>query len=151
MNTKKAAGVYRRGEMILMLPMNVTTMGVGISGEPVLTMEGASAETIGQQLQKTLEESGKIVLHPEIWPRGGFDYVLKAAGVRSYKEFMRGARYVSAAVVDGKYVLQPTKNGGTSGDRKGFQGLAESRDREIVTRSEEELGRAVVAALDDSE
>jgi hypothetical protein len=78
----------------------------------------ATPESLGLVVLAALSQSHTVIPHPTDWsalskPR------LAAAGVRSERAFMMGARLVE--VERGEcFRFEPTRNGGSSGDQRGF-------------------------------
>jgi len=94
-----------------------------------------------------LSRSGRTVPHPAVW-HGLAAPRLKAAGVRSEKAFQSGARSVDVERAGRDLQIEPSRNGGTQGDGKGFVPLPELTITLPLNSSAEALGEAVRAGLE---
>jgi hypothetical protein len=146
-----SAAIYLRGGRLIICPIYKTSSGGGgLEGEPVVVVDVEEVSAIGANLITALARSKKILGDSDAQEQRKRRSVVRAAGLRSYKQFVLGARYISVGERDGKFVLQPTKNGGSTGPIRGFHFLPE-RNRLVTTEDPEELGRAVLAAFEDCE
>ena len=75
-------------------------------------------------------------------------FLCEAAGVKSWSAFMKGAKAVSLKLTSDGYVLQLSKNDGARG---GFTPISEGKTVLPLSSTDEELGAAVVAALNASQ
>ena len=119
-----SAAVYELKDRILIHPWQQTTTGLGIASEPYASLPlDAGPEALGNSVLSALSKSGQTVPHPTVWK--GLDKPrLEAAGVKSEKAFQSGAR--SIRVERGQaFRLEPSRNGGSKGDTKGFEPLPE--------------------------
>ena len=102
------------------------------SGKPYASLPfDVDVETLGSAALNALGSSGRTVPHPASWNGLGAAR-LAAAGVRSEKAFHLGARGIGVERLANLLRLEPTRNGGTKGDAKGFEplpGLALSKVR----------------------
>ena len=76
---------------------------------------------------------------------------LRAAGVRSWRQLEANAVACWIREENGTIRLTPLRNGGTRGDKKGFQPFDAADISVLTSASDEQLGAAVLAALDRSE
>ena len=144
----KSAAVYQLKDRILVHPWQQTDTGLGIASEPYVAIPlEADTGKLGASILDVLGESGRTVPHPTVW-KGQAAPRLKAAGVKSERAFQDGARYVRVERTHRGFLIEPSRNGGTKGDAKGFEPLP---DRVIALNagaSADDLGKAVRMALD---
>lgn len=145
--SSKGALVYPRGADVLVHSQLQTTTGLWILAEPVTRLDGGCSDGIvGSTLRAALEASRSGVCHPKEFKRI-VEPLLRAAGVRSYKAFVEGARCVPVHEREGRLTLTPTRNLGSK------EGFAEEPGAAIVvpaTSADEALGAALRAVLDAS-
>jgi hypothetical protein len=103
-----------------MHPWHTTTAGVGIAGEPYLSLPlVADDESLGAAVFRALAASKEQVPHPPSW-KGLSAPRLVAAGLKSEAAFQTQARLVSISRDEESIVCEPSRNGGAKGPRKGF-------------------------------
>lgn len=141
------AALLSRKNRTLVYPECRTDAGFFVAMEPFIVLQqDPSATELGQALLTALNHSGRTVPTPTDWktfsqPR------LQAAGVKSEAAYQRNSKMVLIEMTGLKVVLKPTKNGGVTGDSKGFSELLGS---EVVISSNEnpnEIGLAALAVL----
>jgi hypothetical protein len=147
----KSAAVHQLKDRILVHPWQQTEMGVGIASEPYVAIPlEADTEQLGKSILDVLGESGRTVPHPTVW-KGQDASRLKAAGVRSERAFQDGARYVRVERTQAGFLIEPSRNGGTKGDAKGFKPLPDRAIALDAGASTDDLGKAVRKGLDSCE
>ncbi len=142
----QSAAAYKLADRILVHPWNTTTSGVGIAGEPYLTLPPeADHETLGISMLRALAACREGVPHPSSW-KGLAAPRLKAAGVRSEAAFAKMAFLVTVSQSGRRIVCEPSRNGGVKGSAKGFEPLP---DLSVLAAGIEavEIGSAVRAAF----
>ncbi|MCR6663879.1 MAG: hypothetical protein NVV60_12225 [Luteimonas sp.] len=141
------ANIYKLKDRYLVHPDSRTASGIWVACDPFLPLAlDADAAAIGNATLSALAASSSAAPHPKDWraiamPR------LVAAGVRSERSFVSGAALVTVTRDDTGYLLEPHKNGGTSGSAKGFHpapGLQRSISLDCDARS---IGAAVMTAF----
>jgi len=141
-----SAALYQLRDRIFIHPWQKTTDGLGIASEPYVSLPLDTHE-LASAVLAALAQSGKTVPHPTSW-KGQDAALLKAAGARSQRAFQSGSRYVYVER-DGRTLrLEPSRNGGTKGDEKGFHPLPELAASLPLDSSAEAIGAALRAALD---
>ena len=148
-----SAGALLKGEEILVHPKAFTVDGIGISIPPVYRLAKATARRdVGAAVRDVLFTSPSIV-PPRFWKeRKELErQFLKAAGTRSWRSLEANARSCWIVMQGGSIVLTPLRNGGTRGDAKGFQPFGASDIVLPASSSDEDLGTALIEALDKSE
>lgn len=115
--------IYELRDRILIHPWQRTTAGLGMASEPYLCLPlDADSQTLGGTVLSALSLSGQTVPHPTSW-KGLATPRLNAAGVKSEKAFHSGTRSVTVERGSDAFRIEPSHNGGSTGDSKGFQGL----------------------------
>jgi len=145
MKARKAT-VNQRGGRIIVDRVDTTVDGIPVVTDDIAVLDA----DVGTR------ELGEAVLGAVGRARGGIPRVqreegeirlqalLRAAGVRSWRSFMRGCRDVSVFAVEGGVELMPSVN---LGAREGFVGLP---DESITVAADDPVmvGEAVYRALD---
>ncbi len=142
------ASLYQRGERILTYPEHQTVAGFYISGEPYEAVADLDPQSVGEAVLRALEDSrtGVAELAPDEWGALARRR-LEAAGARSESAFMRGAKLVSIERRAELLQIIPHKNGGASGNERGFLALEECASTVSVCSREASVGAACVEAL----
>jgi len=138
----RAAVVYARGEQVYVTSESQTLDEFWIASPPVTAHAAADLgdEELARLVLTALAESELRVPTPSI-ATNPLSPVLRLAGVKSFAEFMRGARAVRVVVVDDEIEITPMRNGGARG---GFEFL---EDKSIRTSSDAvSLSRALSRA-----
>jgi hypothetical protein len=144
----QSAAIYQLKDRMLIHPWQRTTMGLGIASEPYVSLPlDADANALGDAVLNALSLSGRTVPHPTAW-KGLGAARLKAAGVKSEKAFQLGARSLTAEREAQGFRIEPSRNGGTKGDAKGFAPLPELGMSLPPTSNAEALGAAIRACLE---
>ena len=142
-----SAAVYQLKDRILIHPWQQTTAGLGIASEPYVSLPlDAEPASLGNSIFIALSKSGQTVPHPTTWK--GLDKPrLEAASVTSEKAFQTGAR--SVCVERGQaFRLEPSRNGGSKGDTKGFEPLPELSMSLPLSSTAAALGQAIRDCLE---
>lgn len=146
------AGAYLIGDDIIVYPLAFTVDGIGVSVPPVHRLSrNAPRSNLGAALRDALFTPVSIV-PPRFWKERaelGVQF-LKAARVRSWRQLQLSARNCNIVAADGLVRLTPLRNGGTRGDTKGFQPFGAADLTVPDSASDDELGTALVEALDQS-
>ena len=149
----RTAGCYRTPKFLLLHAEARTTAGVQVASEPVwlIDVEAGDIE-IGQALQAALNAFVDGVPHPDRneW-RDHSARFLKAAGFRSWRSLENKARSCWIRDGSGKVVITPLRNGGRTGDSKGFQPFGVPKIEVAKPVSAGDLGQALRTALDRAE
>jgi hypothetical protein len=126
-------------------------MGLGIGSEPYVALPlGVDAANLGKSVLEVLGQSGRTIPHPTVWKGQGAER-LRAAGVESERAFQASSRYVSVERNDDGFLIEPSRNGGTKGDAKGFEPLPSHAIALDSDGSAEELGNAIRKGLEISQ
>jgi hypothetical protein len=142
---KKNASVDLREGRVFIRSLAKTESGFHIGDGPVLVFSDSDVARIGPALLAALHASRSGVPDPVRGAEPGAE-LYAAAGVKSLREYSKGAKSVSAHWEDGRITLIPWRNEGV---HDGFVPLT-GRDLEIADTSPE-LGAAVIAALSNAE
>ena len=150
----RLAGVYQRPEVVLVHAHAKTTAGVYLVEQPAIRLDSRPTPVeVGAAVRQALGEFRTGVAHPSSseWGGAGKPF-LTAAGFRSWRTLEDGARMLRVTQkADGSFLFSITLNGGTRGDKKGFQGSGAPDQRLAAGASDAELGSAVLKALESCE
>lgn len=121
------ASVYRFKDRILLHPNCSTNAGVLLSTAPfeVLPLE-ASDHQLGLAVSAALASSSRVVAHPADWKVAALPR-LAAAGVKTEQAFQRLSSLVQILFDGTSFQLEPTHNGGSKGDLRGFHAIPGSK------------------------
>jgi hypothetical protein len=148
---RERASVISWPDRFLVHAVSTTTAGIGVAAEPYLVLQRtASNEELGAAIENALSRSKIDVPHPTSWA-GIEKPMLKAVGVRSMAQFMRSAKECAVARHDLKFHFSPSRNGGSSGEGRGFSYLPERAFDVPATSSPPEVGAAARIAIERSE
>jgi hypothetical protein len=119
---RQYATAFRLPDRIIIESVAITLAGFGIGSEPYFVLaKNASPLEIGEALLNALAES-KPTFETKIDYKALITRLLKAAGVSSYRRFVQRAICCQIEQESHRISIYPTKNGGTRGNKKGFQG-----------------------------
>jgi hypothetical protein len=140
--------MYARQNDFVIRPESRTISGVWIGWEPVqvLTCE-TDMTSLAQAIQSALATSREGVAHPVDW-KAVSQPLFKAAKIKSWNALQNSAKMVGIEMSDAELRIVPSRNGGTSGDDKGYHSLPEKAIVLTAGCSEEQLGSALSQALE---
>lgn len=137
--------IYRRNNSIYIHPQDKIDVGAWIAVEPCIEIPpGVTSDELGLIIRENLLESSSNI-KPK-WTKGLFDFVLKKAKVKSYKQFMSGCRHCHLTQSGSKLILAHSVNKGT----KGFAYTSEPSIEIDANVSHYELGENVLECLEKS-
>jgi hypothetical protein len=140
------AGAYIHPDGFIVHAQHRATSGVLVSAPPVLRLPpDVSDAELGVALRSVLRAYAEGVPHPD-WSESGKTF-LRAAGYRSWRSLEAPARSCWIELSDGRLVITPLRNGGSRGDQKGFQPFGSEPIIANITDNDEEVGKALKAAL----
>lgn len=140
--------IYELKDRFLVHPWQRTTAGLGMASEPYVCLPlDADPKTLGESVLKALSLSDRTVPHPASW-KGLATARLDAAGVKSEKAFHSGARGLTVERGTEAFRIEPSHNGGSTGDAKGFQGLPNLSLSAPLHSSPGELGAEIRRCLE---
>lgn len=114
--------------------------------DPVLTTDKGNISEAGRMAKDCLAASRKGIAHPSSFPNF-FRPALNLARVKSYNSFVNSSQCVGIVTDDGvSAILTPYRN---DGPKQGYTPLVEMSA--IPLASDEELGAAIMAALEKAE
>jgi len=145
--TLRHAVMYARQKDFVIQPESRTTAGVWIGWEPVQVV-GCETDiaTVAQAVRIALAASQDRVAHPTDW-KAVLQPILNGAKVKSWNALQISAKMVGIELLDAELRIVPSRNGGTSGDDKGYHSLPETAIVLTTGCSDEELGLALSQAL----
>jgi len=139
----QSVAVYKLKDRMLVHPWQRTTMGLAMASEPYVSLPlDADAKTLGSSVLSALALSGQTVPHPTSW-KGSTTPRLEAAGVGSERAFQLNASSVTVDRAAEFVRIEPSHNGGTEGNTKGFAPLPDLSASIPSKSSAEEIGAAV--------
>ena len=149
----RLAGVFQRPEVLLVHAHAKTTAGVYLVELPAIRLNPVvPSHEIGAAVRRALGAC-RTVPHPDAseWRDIGKPF-LAAAGFRSWRVLEVGAKRCGVTQKpDGSFAFSITRNGGTRGDKKGFQRFGVADQHLGAKASDAELGSAVLKALESCE
>lgn len=144
--TRRSAGIYSRSDQLLVYPYFKTTAGLSLAGEPVIVLgKSASDADLGTAVTESLQQHKTGLPHP-----GPSDFadlpqpILKAAKVKSWSTFSKGALSCSISEDTVELAVTPMRKGPT---KSSFLFMPE---REVVLplpATTAQIGAAVREAL----
>lgn len=143
---RKAAAAYRRRGKIIVGRVDVTRDGIPFGPvDPVVLSGDAEGATLGRAVLDAIgrARSGVEPLSQAEWGHG-LRHLLDAAGVSSWRTFVRGARSVDIWSTPGRVELDPLIN---LGPRSGFGGKA-AGSIAVGSADADRVGEALRRALD---
>ncbi|HSG56081.1 MAG TPA: hypothetical protein VLA45_11560 [Paracoccaceae bacterium] len=134
---ERSAAVYSTNGKLIVAPVIKTTAGIGLEVDPTTIEDASNIAAIGNCLCDALSRSMRIIPHPaqDQW-KGFFEPFQKAAGVRSYKAFMKEAIRIGIRESGTELELTPHRN---RGSKEGFE---EIPDAAIVLAASDYEGAA---------
>lgn len=147
------AGAYRTSTAILLHPIAHTQRGLTVLVPPVRRLPiDADPIQVGLTLRELLR-APQSMIPSDYWKARVplSEEFLKQAGYRSWKQLNEGARYCWIEGTGGTIVLTPLRNGGSRGDRKGFQPFGAPLVTVEEGGGDADLGAAVIEALNRCE
>jgi hypothetical protein len=92
---EKLAAAFLRHGKIFLHPYSKTTGGFWIFSLPVFVIDEGD-DGVGARVLRVLSESRESLPHPKLW-KGLTDPLTRAAGVRSFNAFAKGAKCVNVS------------------------------------------------------
>jgi hypothetical protein len=143
----RRAAIHQLKDRLFIHPWQMTDMGLGIASEPYVALPlEADAAGLGNAALEALKQSGRTVRHPSDWKAQAAPR-LKVAGVKSEKAFQTHACYVSIETDGSQLLVEPWRNGGTTGDKKGFIPLPNLKVAVEANIAAVDLGELIRKAL----
>jgi hypothetical protein len=147
--SRKSAAVYRRGDHYFVHANSMTDAGFWIASMPAMLLPvSSSVEALGAVVADTLAAGAVRVPTPSREEyRAVHAPLLKVAGLRSWSTLQRSAALCNIWQAANAVLVEPTRNGGTAGDDKGYHPLSDQSVAVPAEFSPSELGLAIVAAF----
>lgn len=121
-----AASVYRFRDRWVVSPVRTTTTGLLVGSEPFVTLPlSVDNNDLGRAVRTALVLSEDVIPHPTDWKHFALPRLI-AAGVKTESSFQLGASLVQVHGNGQVLTFTPTRNGGATGDSKGFHALADA-------------------------
>lgn len=145
----KRANLFRRKDLLFVDSLSQTTTGLWTGTALHSLMADCSDQEIGHAVRHALSASRIGVEHPNSKDWQAIESALwSASGVKSWSEFVRGARSVRVDQDGRVFSLTPLRNAGA---RQGFVAIGEKTFGLPVTTADEQLGEAVRRAFEMAE
>lgn len=139
--------VYQLPDRFLVCPLSSTDTGLLVSADLYFVIPSdAPPEALGKAVHDALAVAGRTIPHPTDW-KALSTARHQTAGVKSEVVFQRRSSLVSVEVANDLLAIEPSHNGGTSGDTKGFYGKSEERSYIPLCSSSNELGARLYATF----
>lgn len=143
--TAWAASVYLRGADLIIHAQNRTYNNKGWNSDPVVRANAADQRAeLGAKVRSVLRASRWDAQAPD--PEGKSNPVLKAAGVRSWRQLERESRLVGVVLEKDQISLYPYR-ATRRGEGEGFLVMDDARTTMASSCSDSELAAAVLEAL----
>jgi hypothetical protein len=147
MAKSQLASVYVRKSDYIVESSCWTTRGLCVGSEPVelLPIDAAAAE-LGEAIRRALSAVREGVAHPADW-QAQLAPLFKVAGIKSWDALQKSAKLCSIEAIDGPIRITPSRNGGTTGDGRGYHPMNEKAVILPPDATAAELGAAVLRAV----
>jgi len=140
-----SAAVYRLPNGVFVHSQSRTHEGVWVASLPAMLLPlDVDAGALGVAAAEALAASASI---EDVNYRVATAPVLEAAGARSWSRIHRNAKLCTVSRSLAGSAIQPTRNGGTAGDDRGFHELPGERIQIKAGCSDADLGRAILSGL----
>jgi hypothetical protein len=138
-------GLFATHGSLLIQPIATMKIGFQTPGRKVERLpDSVSDEVLGHAIRTGLADSAALAIVDEI---NRSRPEIRAAGLKTQREFVDGARYVSIEVRDGAIVATPSRNESPRKPRGGFAFISPSHAS--ASGSDESIGAAARKALAD--
>jgi hypothetical protein len=142
--TNKIASAYKFKDRLILYSQARTSAWFYISCEPYLTRSrDASTEEIGWALQTVVASFRAEIPQPTNLKDGTANFI-RGIGAKSNKKIQEGSIYCGINEQDGIIHFEPSHNGGTSGDAKGFQPIIGAKYSLPLNASPSEIGAGLL-------
>jgi hypothetical protein len=137
---QRSAVVYSVNDRLIVGASRRTPAGFHIEVEPRPVSSDIEPSEFAGFLSAALDMSAVPAIAPKDW-KGAFDPFLRAAAVRSLKDFMAQARSVNIDEIDGRFEITPNQN---LGSKEGFEPASSEKS---IASDLESAARAVLNGL----
>lgn len=105
----RTAAAVKRGGRLFLHAYSLSLEGVWIMSRPIIALsEDCGGAVLGGAILEALNGSREGIPHPKSWSSVN-DPLLRAAGVKSWKEFSKDARNVAIEEADGAITFLPSR------------------------------------------
>lgn len=144
----KFASAYRFPDRIVLHSLAQMPSWIMITCEPYLALpRDAAAEEIGRAVHTVIAGFRPDAPDPADFKQVTADFV-RGVGAKSHKQLQETAISCSIKELDGQLEFQPSHNGGTSGDTKGFQPISGAQFSLPANSSPADIGAALLRCFD---
>jgi hypothetical protein len=138
--------IFRFDNAVLVYSLDKAKSGVWLAGEFATLLVDASPENLGAAVEQALTASRFDVPHPQDWRNVGAN-VLVVAGKKSWRALEKGAVAAHLFRDRSGVRITPTRNGGPTGDDRGFHELTDRTQSLDASASHLEVASGVIRAL----
>lgn len=140
----KWASAYRFPDRMVLHSQARLPSWIHLACEPYLTLpRDAAAEDVGRAVRTVLDGFRAEAPQPDDYKQGAAAFV-RGVGAKSQKQLQETSICCGIMERDGQLEFQPHHNGGTSGDRKGFQPISGVQYSLAADSAPAEIGAALI-------
>jgi hypothetical protein len=144
----KVASAYGFADRLVLHSQGRTPSWIYVACEPYAKLSrDATAEEVGRAVRSVLEGYRPDAPQPADWKQVTTAFV-RGLGAKSNKQIQESSICCGIRDQEGQLVFEPTHNGGTSGDAKGFQPITQARVSVRADAPATEIGAALLRAFD---
>jgi len=144
----RIASAFKFGDRIVLHSQGRTPSWIYVACEPYIKLSGdATVEEVGQAVGSVLDGYRADAPQPTDWKQVTAEFV-RGLGAKSNKQIQQKSICCGIREQEGQLVFEPTHNGGTSGDAKGFQPI---KGADVAIRADapaSEVGAALLRGFD---
>ena len=145
---RQTAVAYARAEGLLLHAQALSTDGVHLAVPPVRALPPGSLDVdVGVATFAMLDAHQLNYPHPRDWKAFSATF-LKAAGLKSWRAVQARSRCCTIERTSSTLRIVPTRNGGATGDDRGFHDLDDLTLELPAASTPAGLGAALLAAFD---
>jgi hypothetical protein len=139
--------IYRFSTQFIVCPICKTSSGIGVATEPYQVLSNSvSPNELGEAIRLALNDSHVGIPHPVDWKALALPR-LAAAGVETETAFQKKSDLVTALFDGAVLTITPHRNGGGTGNEKGFHPIAEC-EAQLMEIAPEVVGTATLHAFE---
>jgi len=139
----KIASAYKFSDRLVLHSFGQTPAGFYVACEPYLILpRDATAQDLGHAVQAAVARFCAEILQPTDWKQTTAAYV-RGVGARSHRKLQETSVCCGIAECRDRIEFEPSHNGGTSGDTKGFQPIPDAKISISANSTPIEIGTAL--------
>jgi len=121
-----------------------------VSASPTILTIDSENQILGRTVREHLDSTKYDLKNPS---QADFKILqenfLKSYGFKTLKKYHESAKYLSISEQNEEIILEPTKNGGATGNDKGFSSILEKKISISKNINDEELGKLIKETLQE--